>query len=139
MNLDLFEQFRDEYLRTPQGQGVFLAGVALGYLALSQVESEDKIKDAPLFKQIPFGRLDLRNLKRLMARIPQLVRAYSDKIKAPQFLSALAAEAERLMLVGGDSTLGVDGNFAFTAGFVNARTYFWQIFKKDNQEVKEDE
>lgn len=139
MNLSLLDRFQDEYLRTPQGQGVFLAGVVLGYLALSQVESEEKIKDAPLFKQIQFGRLDMKSLRRLLARVPQLLAAYSDSIKAPQLVSALLAEAGRLMLEGGNDVLGVDGNFAFTVGFGNARSYFWQIFKKEAKEAKEDE
>ncbi|MDK2926895.1 MAG: hypothetical protein PWR31_585 [Bacillota bacterium] len=137
MNLSLLDRFQDDYLRRPEGQGVFLAGVVLGYLAGCQVESEQKIKDAPLFKQIQFGRLDMKSLKRLLARVPQLLAAYSEAVAAPHLVAALSAEAGRLMLVGGAEELGVDGNFAFTVGFGNARTYFWQIFKKENKEEEE--
>ncbi|HHV56574.1 MAG TPA: CRISPR-associated protein [Firmicutes bacterium] len=137
MNLSLLDRFQDDYLRRPEGQGVFLAGVVLGYLAGCQVESEQKIKDAPLFKQIQFGRLDMKSLKRLLARVPQLLAAYSEAVAAPHLVAALSAEAGRLMLVGGAEELGVDGNFAFTVGFGNARTYFWQIFKKESKEEEE--
>lgn len=137
MNLTLLDRFQDSYLRQPQGRGVFLAGVALGYLAGCQIESEEKIKDAPLFKQIQFGRLDMKSLKRLLARVPQLLAAYADAVKAPQLVAALSAEAGRLMLLGGEEELGVDGNFAFTVGFGNARSYFWQIFKKESKEEDE--
>ncbi|AOQ22954.1 hypothetical protein MTAT_24100 [Moorella thermoacetica] len=133
MNLSLLDNFADEYLRKPQGRGVFLAGVVLGYIAGCQVESERDIKNAPLFKQIQFGRMDMKSLKKHLARVPQLLAAYSESIAASQLVSALAAEAGRLMLMGGERELGVEGNFAFTVGFGNATSYFWQIFKKDDK------
>jgi len=136
MNLSFFDGFQDEYLQKPQGRGVFLAGVALGCMAACQVENESKIKDAPLFKQIQFGRLDMKNLRRFLARLPQLEAAYAEAVNNRKLyqLSFLAAEADRLMLEGGAKELGVDGNFAFTAGFGNAIRYYWQIFKKEDKE-----
>lgn len=139
MNLSLFDNLADEYLRKPQGRGVFLAGVVIGYIASCQVGLEHDIKNAPLFKQIQFGRLDMKSLKKHLARIPQLLAAYSESIVAPHLVSALAAEAGRLILMGKDRELGIEGNFAFTVGFGNATRYFWQVFKKDDKDDKEAE
>ena len=53
----VFEEFHDPYMQGPAGQGIFLAGVLLGYMAERQVGPED-IGKSPLFKQIQFGRMD---------------------------------------------------------------------------------
>ncbi|NLU49272.1 MAG: CRISPR-associated protein [Syntrophomonadaceae bacterium] len=128
MKLDFLEDFSDAYLKTDKGRGVFLAGVLLGYMAKCQVANEKDIKNAPLFKQIEFGRLDTNSLKKLMARVPKLIVAYD--MKPAHFISALAAEAGKLMLGEGKNELGAEGNFAFTVGFGNATDYFWRLFKK---------
>lgn len=133
MNLDFMADFKDQYLQTPAGQGAFLAGVTLGFIAVNQVENEKNIKNAALFKQIQFGRMDLKTLKKHLARVPNLIAAYSDKIPATHLVSALAGKASSDLLQGEMNDLGVDGNFAFTVGFLNAKRYFWEIFKKKEE------
>lgn len=135
MNLYFFNEFQDDYLRKPFGKGVFLSGVVLGYIARNQVRSDREIKNAPLFKQIPFGRLDCKNLKKLMARVPQLLSSYGDSIPAVYLVEELANQAGILLLEGPRQELGVDGNFAFSVGFGNAAGYFWTIFKQEKQEA----
>ena len=136
MNLAFLEDFEDAYLKTPQGKGVFLAGVLLGYIASRQAGGEDSIKNAPLFKQLDFGRMNLSRLKKIMARVPTLVHHYD--IQPSHLVNALAAEAGRLILAGGSKDLGADGNFAFTVGFGNGVEYFWKIFRKKESEKDED-
>lgn len=139
MNLEFFREFKDPYIQNEQGKGIFLAGVVLGYIAKSQVGSEKDIKNAPLFKQIQFGRMDMKNLKKQLARVPQLLAAYSDKrgeisIVAPHLVSVLSAEAGKMILSGTGAELGTEGNFAFTVGFVNANNYFWRVFRKESED-----
>ena len=138
MNLTVLDSFKDRYLQNEQGRGVLLAGVVLGMIAMGQASRESEIKSAPLFKQIQFGRMDMKSLKRMLSRVPVLVTAYGDGIKASHLVSALYAEVGRMMLAGNDD-LGVDGNFAFSVGFINAQEIFWRIFKKQVNEVKEEE
>lgn len=133
MNLDFLLQFTDPYLKTERGQGVFLAGVLLGYMARCQVGKEDDIKKAPLFKQLEFGRMDINSLKRQLSRVPQLISAYEGMQKYSYLLNQLAAESGKRIL-SGSGDLGVDGNFAFTVGFGNASRYFWKIFKKEESD-----
>ncbi len=130
MNTDFFDKFRDKYFQTDFGRGVFLAGVAIGKLANDQLgDSRDKkIEDAPLFKQINFGKMTLKELKRHISRIPELTKAY--RINYSEMIESLASEAGKLMLSGGSKELGVDGNFAFTVAFMNSEEYFFKIFKK---------
>ncbi len=131
MNTDFFGELRDKYLQTDFGKGVFLAGVAIGTLANAQLgdSKEKKIEDAPLFKQINFGKMTLKELKRHIARIPELTKAY--RIDYSGMIESLASEAGKLMLSSGSKELGVDGNFAFTVAFMNSGEYFWRkIFKK---------
>ena len=131
MNTDFFNELRDKYLQTDFGKGVFLAGVAIGTLANAQLRDskENKIEDTPLFKQINFGKMTLKELKRQIARIPDLTKAY--RINYSEMIESLAGEAGKLMLNSGSKELGVDGNFAFTVAFMNSKEYFWgKIFKK---------
>ncbi|QUL98537.1 MAG: CRISPR-associated protein [Candidatus Fermentithermobacillus carboniphilus] len=141
MNLELLKEFKDPYMKTPEGQGAFLSGVLLGYIAYRQVapsreegaskgSSAQGIDKSPLFKQIQFGRLDGRSLKRLLARVPQLIAAYGESLSGVSgSLSRLCAKAGELLLSGKSDELGVDGNFAFTIGFTNSVAYFWRIFE----------
>ncbi len=126
MDLSFFEQFSDDYLRKYEGKGVFLAGVTLGMLARGQVDKGESIANSPLFKQLNFGKMQLRDLKRHLARVPELTRVY--KVRAPGWLEQLAAEAGSLMLKSGISELGVNGNFAFSIAFLNAWQYYSAIF-----------
>lgn len=137
MKLDFLDEFKDPYMQTSGGRGVFLAGVVLGYMARCQVEGEKDIAGAPLFKQLEFGRLNMKALKRLLARVPKLLDAYKETMKYSGLIAALTAEANRLILKGEDQELGVDGNFAFTTGFANASSYFWKIFGKKDGETTE--
>jgi len=134
MYLEFLDEFKDPYLQTDQGKGVFLAGVLLGYMARCQVSTIDDIKKSPLFKQITFGRVDMRSLKRQLSRVPQLIAAYEGISKYSYFFTKLAAEAGQLILKGGQRELGVDGNFAFSVGFGNGSDYFWKIFKTDKKQ-----
>lgn len=126
MDLSFFEQFSDDYLRKYEGKGVFLAGVTLGMLARGQVDKGESIANSPLFKQLNFGKMQLRDLKRHLARVPELTRVY--KVRVPGWLEQLAAEAGSLMLKSGISELGVNGNFAFSIAFLNAWQYYSAIF-----------
>lgn len=134
MNLDFLNEFKDPYLQTDQGKGVFLSGVLLGYIARCQVRTDDDIKKAPLFKQIDFGRMNMRSLKKQLSRVPQLIAAYEGVNKYSYFFTKLAAEAGRLILSGGLKDLGVEGNFALSVGFGNSADYFWKIFKTEKTE-----
>ncbi|MGI9861617.1 TM1802 family CRISPR-associated protein [Moorella naiadis] len=138
MKLEFLDEFKDPYMGTPLGRGVFLAGVVLGYMARSQVEGEKDISSAPLFKQLEFGRLNMKALKKLLARVPQLLAAYRESMKYSGYIATLAAEANGLILKGEDQELGVEGNFAFTTGFAGASKYFWKIFgKMDGEKANE--
>lgn len=139
MNLEVFTKFHDPYMQTPAGQGVFLAGVLLGYMAYRQTGKEGDISQSPLFKQIQFGRMDAVNLKRLLSRVPTLLAAYREDMKYTGLMSQLSAAATEQLLQTGDEDLGVNGNFAFAAGFLNARKYFWDIFpvNKENNQPEE--
>jgi hypothetical protein len=130
MKLEFLDEFKDPYMRTPLGRGVFLAGVVLGYMARSQVAEERDISSAPLFKQLEFGRLNMKALKKLLARVPQLLAAYRESMKYSGFIASLAATANDLILQGEEQELGVEGNFAFTTGFAGAGKYFWRVFGK---------
>jgi hypothetical protein len=140
MNLDFFDQFKDPYLQTDEGKGIFLAGVSLGMLAKSQLSKGESIDSAPLYKQIRFGRLQKRNLMALMSRVPELARVTLDE-KSQGYagmIESLCAKAGELMIRGGETDLGVNGNFAFSVAFLIASDYFFgKIFKKkdDKQET----
>ncbi|HHT09518.1 MAG TPA: CRISPR-associated protein [Candidatus Atribacteria bacterium] len=127
MNLDFLDDYKDPYLKTNQGKGVFLAGVLFGYMAKCQ---NDEIKKAPIFKQLDFGRMNMRSLKKQLSRVPQLIYAYEGVSKYSGFFTKLAAKAGELLFSDGQKDLGVDGNFAFTVGFSNGAEFFWKIFKK---------
>lgn len=137
MNLEFLDDYKDPYLKTDQGKGVFLAGILFGYMAKCQ---NDDIKKAPIFKQLDFGRMNMRSLKKHLSRVPQLIYAYEGVSKYSVFFTRLAAKAGELLFSGGQKDLGVDGNFAFTVGFSNASDFFWKIFKKTevNESIKEE-
>jgi CRISPR-associated protein Cas8b/Csh1 subtype I-B len=136
MDLDFFNDFKDPYMKSPRGQGIFLAGVLLGYIAYKQAggKNEDDITKAPLFKQIQFGRMDMKTLKRLLARVPQLIAAYREDIgKSMNALTYLSAKVGEMLLSDGTEELGIEGNFAFATGFVNANNYYWKMFSKKDE------
>lgn len=126
MKLDFFAEFADPYMQTPSGRGVFLCGITLGMIAWGQ--NKANIQDAPMFKQLNFGRLQKRDILKQMAKIPQLLRAYDMDY---QFLiQELAAKAGETALMGKEENFGIHANFAFTVGFLNSKAYFWKIFDK---------
>ncbi|HOQ38911.1 MAG TPA: TM1802 family CRISPR-associated protein [Fervidobacterium sp.] len=144
---EFLDNFSDKFLQTDFGRGVLLAGVVLGHVAHAQVRksgegnSAGKIQDAPLYKQLNFGKLELRDLKRHLARIPEFIKAY--RIDPSFLLEDLTAYSQELILKAGNSNLGVDGNFAFVAGFMNSNKYFYEIYKdhmkgKVNEENQEE-
>jgi len=135
MHLEFFDTFEDPYLKTETGRGIFLAGITLGMLALGQ--SADSIDSSPIFKQMNFGRMKKRDILRHMARVPELTKAYH--MEYGGLVDALCAKAGEFLLKGTARDIGVDGNFAFSVAFLNARQYFWTIFKsdKDKKDVSE--
>lgn len=139
MNIEILDKFHDPYMQSPAGQGVFLAGVLLGYMAERQIGNNGDITQSPLFKQIQFGRMDMMNLKRLLGRVPNLLAAYREDMKYTDNMSRLAANSLELILQSGEENLGIDGNFTFAAGFVNARNYFWEIFPLKNKEQEKED
>jgi hypothetical protein len=137
MNLDWLDQFEDPYLKNPAGQGVFLSGVLLGFIASCQGGRGSRLNDAPLFKQLPFGKLQQRDLKRHLAALPTLLKAYD--IPYQRQLTEISGAAVEQLLRDARS-LGVDGNFIFTNAFLNAWKYFYRIYpdlKKTDQPLEE--
>lgn len=133
MRLDFFDSFADPSLQKKGGQGSFLAGVALGMLAQAQAK-DGNIDGSPLFKQLNFGRLKSRDIKRHLSRVPELLKAYEIKYKDAnigEMVQDLAGKSGELLLQDMNYELGVEGNFAFTTGFINAREYFWRIFARN--------
>lgn len=130
-HLEFLDKFSDKFLQDNFGKGVLLSGVVLGYVANNQVErKEDKgrIQDSPLYKQLNFGRLTLKDIKRHLSRLPELIKAY--KIEPSFLIEDLAAYSQELLLDSKGKDLGVDGNFAFVTGFMNHRNYFWEVYKE---------
>lgn len=134
-DLRFLDSFEDKYMKTVQGKGVFLAGVVLGYMARLQVGSSDDVYNSPLFKQMNFGRMKIRDLKKHLSRVPELIKAYNMKYSG--YLQQLANEAGAMILKGGGEELGVDGNFAFTVSFANASDFFWnKIYNSEDAQVE---
>ena len=71
-----------------------MAGVALGMLARAQIRENQSLDDAPLFKQVNFGKMQMRDPK-ASYRVPELTRAY--RVSAPGRLERLAGEAGSLL------------------------------------------
>jgi hypothetical protein len=140
MNIEFFNEFKDPYLQTDEGKGIFLAGITLGMLAKGQLPKGVPIDSAPLYKQIRFGKLQKRNLMALISRVPELTRATLDEKNEGYagMIESLCAKSGVLIIQGGGEDLGVNGNFAFSVAFLNAPDYFFgKIFKKkdDAQDV----
>ncbi len=132
--------FADPYFKQPFGRGVFLAGVLLGVFAREQVRGAESAEQergkrkavdvaaSPLFKQLNFGRLRLRDLKGHLGRLPGLIHQYRIDYAGP--VQSFAGEVMCLILEGEQKELGPEGNFAFAAGFLAAPSYFWHCFGK---------
>ena len=129
---EFFTAFGEPYLQTPGGQGVFLAGIALGMLARGQAK---EIDTSPVFKQLAFGRLRQRDVKRQLARLPELAKAYDIKYK--ELIRKTAIWAGDALLQGDGSELGVEGNFSFAVAFMNASAYFWTLHGKKQADAAE--
>lgn len=133
VRLNFFEDFQDPYLQKPEGRGIFLAGLVLGMIARGQVGKGGAIDASPMYKQLHFGRMQRRDLLRLMARVPELGRVYN--IPYAGMIESLCAEAGKLLMEGMSVELGVEGNFAFSVAFLTAPDYFFgRIFKKQAEE-----
>ena len=133
LRLDFFEDFQDPYLQKMEGRGIFLAGLVLGMISRGQVGKGGAIDASPMYKQLHFGRMQRRDLLRLMARVPELGRVYN--IPYAGMIESLCAEAGKLLMEGEPQELGVEGNFAFSIAFLNAPDYFFgRIFKKQAEE-----
>lgn len=132
LNLEFLQNYADPYLKTEAGRGVFLSGIVLGALASQQ---SNDITSAPLFKQIHFGRMQLKDLKGLLSKVQELGKAY--KVKNFGRISMLAGAAQDLLLKDGGKDLGVDGNFIFASAFVNAWKYYKIIFPKDEADAND--
>ena len=133
MTIDFFKEFQDPYLHSPEGQGVFLAGICLGQLANRQVQNGGKIDDSPLFKQMNFGKMTMRDLHRHLSRVPELTRAYH--LGNAATVELIMSKAGALLLQAGSDEMGVKGNFAFTIAFMNSYEYIKKMF----QDAKEAE
>jgi len=131
MHFEFFDDFADPYLKTVGGKGVFEAGIVLGMVAFGQAGKGGSIDSAPLFKQINFGRMKKRDVMRHLARVPELTRAYH--LDYAGMIESLAAHAGDFLMKGKERELGVDGNFAFSVAFLNAKKYFWTIFKSEKK------
>lgn len=127
MKIDWLNEFSDPYLKTLDGQGVFLSGIILGMIAKHQAGEGEGIDSAPVFKQIVFGKMQRRDLLRHLSRVPELIRVYDIPYKG--YLEQLSGKTGELLLKG-SSEMGIDGNFVFSVAFLNAYEYFWKIFGK---------
>lgn len=125
MNESWLTEFKDPYLQSPSGKGVFLAGVLLGFVASCQKGRGSQLNDAPLFKKLSFGKLQQRDVKRQLGELPMLLKAYN--IPYQRQLTELSGQASELLLKD-DRQMGVDGNFVFTNAFLNAWKYFYRLF-----------
>lgn len=131
MDLSFFNEFNDKYLRKPEGQGVFLAGLALGQLASRQIPQGGKIDDSPLFKQMNFGKMTMRDLQKHLSRVPELTRAY--RLNNAATVERLMTKSGELLLKSGTEDLGIKGNFAFTVAFMNSYEYVKKIYEKQEE------
>jgi hypothetical protein len=125
VKLEWLNDFSDPYLKTVSGQGILLSGIILGMIARYQVDKEQNIDSAPMFKQLMFGKMQRRDLLRHLSRVPELIRAYDIPYKG--LMEKLSGKAGDLLLKG-TAEMGVDGNFVFSVAFLNASEYFWRIF-----------
>ncbi|MDY6868290.1 MAG: TM1802 family CRISPR-associated protein [Chloroflexota bacterium] len=137
MNMEWLLGFEDPYLKKPSGKGVFLAGVLLGFVASCQKDKGGHLNDAPLFKKLAFGKLQIRDVKRYLSELPMLLKAYDIPYQR-QLVEISGAATEFLMQ--DDRPMGVDGNFVFTNAFLNAWKYFYQFYPAlQNKETNEEE
>ncbi len=121
MDLSFMEAYQDRSMQTPKGKGAFLAGVALGELARKQAE---RIDESPLFKQMNFGKMALRDVKRHLSRVPELTRAYH--LSNARTIERIMVQAGDFLMQSPGEEFGVEGNFAFAIGFMNS----WEIIRK---------
>ena len=134
MKLDFLDEFKDTYMHTDAGRGVVLAGIALGMLAKMQAGNGGAIDSAPIFKQLNFGKLTMRDIRRHLARMPELARVYQANANISGMIESICAKAGQYLLISEEKELGVNGNFAFSVAFLNAADYFYgNIFKKKEE------
>ncbi|WP_334139714.1 TM1802 family CRISPR-associated protein [Thermovirga lienii] len=145
MNLDFLDDFTSPHMKSNYGKGLFLAGVVLGVLAYQQAgNNKDEMLNTPLFKQMNFGRMCLRDILNLLTNVPNIIRGYN--IAYPGRIMRLAEEAMNLIFMGQETNFDLDvnaqDNAVFAFGFLHAcEAYFNKIFpkseKQETEEVKE--
>ncbi|HPE69885.1 MAG TPA: TM1802 family CRISPR-associated protein [Thermotogota bacterium] len=134
MNQGFWEPFEDAYLKTPEGKGVFLCGVVLGQIASCQGK---QLLNAPLTRQLNWGKVTMKELKTHLARVPMLLRAY--KVYYSWKLNQLLGEAGELLFRGNGTSLGVEGNFILAVAFTNSYGFFFQLFPELEKSQQESE
>ena len=154
-NIDFIEREfgHDPYMNTAEGKAALMAGIALGAMAWGETKwsmREDRVRekksddkhavrqvDAPLFKQIQssMGHLSNREVRRQLSRVQMLLEAYESKYW--YYISSICTLACELNAKSSwPNDLGVNGNFYFSLGFMNARTFmFDRIFPKAEPDV----
>jgi hypothetical protein len=136
VNLDWLESFTDPYIKKPIGKSMFLSGVVLGFIASCQNGRGSQINKAPLFKKMTFGKLQKRDLKRHLSEVPTLLNVYD--IPYSYQITELTRLAGDYLLQSTED-MGVDGNFIYSTAFLNAWTYFYQIFPEIKSNTKPSE
>lgn len=135
MNLDFFEEINDPYMKTNPGKSFFLSGVLLGMISIEE-RSENEI--GPILKALNFGKLSRREIKTKLSNVPIFLKR--EECSNSGRLSSLLAKIGEYFFNSEGEEPGVEGNFAFTIGFVSCWEYYKKIFPKDDgQESKEKE
>lgn len=136
VNFDFFDEMADNYFQKEFGQGVFLAGIAMGMLAKEQVGEGEDVSEAPLYKQLRLGQMETRTLLKYLGMAPALARAYN--VPHLKQIDAVIVEAMRRISRGGTEKMGVQGNYAFAFGFIDAPFWFYNhILQRQNAKQAE--
>ena len=125
-----FGQFHNPIMGEEKGRGLFLTGVALGMMARAQ--GNGQMMDAPLSKQINFGRIRRRDLLRHLARMPELMKATPAR-NAGRISQLTALGGQKLLECDGED-FGVEENFIFAVAYLSAPHYYRQFFPREEAE-----
>jgi hypothetical protein len=130
----VFEGFKNPIMREEKGRGLFLAGGALGMMARAQ--GNGQMMEAPLSKQINFGRIRRRDLLRHLGRIPELMKATPAR-NAGRISQLTALGGQKLLECDGED-FGVEENFIFAVAYLSAPQYYRQFFPREEAEEAEE-